>query len=209
MRGIPQRRPSPAMVVACTALIVALAGTAVAAPVAIESLTKKEKKKVRKIATEKANEAIDERAPGLAVGSAGFAANAGSASFAANAGSVDGQSVLNWRVPGADPLGRVLGRLGIHEFNLGCNPIGSGGASIQIRRTVPGTSFYSEEGTTGGQQIGTSFVDVEQIASNNATRSFLLDSTATGASRIGEATGTFRIDHAGGVCSSAGVVVGR
>jgi hypothetical protein len=61
------RRPSPAMVVACLALIVALAGTAIAAPTAIKSiLNKKEKKQVKNISKNQVNSL----APGLTVGTA-------------------------------------------------------------------------------------------------------------------------------------------
>jgi hypothetical protein len=61
------RRPSPAMVVASLALVVALAGTAIAAPTAIKSiLSKKEKKQVKNIA----NTQVNTLAPGLSVASA-------------------------------------------------------------------------------------------------------------------------------------------
>ena len=58
------RRPSPAMIVAMTALVVALAGTAMAAPTAIKSiLNKKEKKQTKNIAKNQ----INALAPGLSV----------------------------------------------------------------------------------------------------------------------------------------------
>ena len=51
MRRLKGRSPSPAMSVAVAALIVALVGTAMAAPTAINSvLNKKEKKQTPKIA---------------------------------------------------------------------------------------------------------------------------------------------------------------
>ena len=73
MRRGKGRRPSPAMIVAGAALVIALAGTAMAAPVAIKSiLNKQEKKQVKKIAKNQVNKL----APGLKVGSAGRADNA-------------------------------------------------------------------------------------------------------------------------------------
>jgi hypothetical protein len=70
--------PSPAMVVAVIAVVLALGGTAVAA------LSGKDKKKVRNIADQE----ITKKAPGLAVASAGTAANASNAADAAKLGGV-------------------------------------------------------------------------------------------------------------------------
>jgi hypothetical protein len=76
MRVFKGRRPSPSMIVASTALIIALAGTAMAAPTAIKSvLDKKEKKQVKNIA----NKRITKRAPGLSVANATNAAKLGGA----------------------------------------------------------------------------------------------------------------------------------
>jgi hypothetical protein len=73
MRRLKGRRPSPAMTVAGAALIIALAGTAMAAPTALKSvLDKKEKKQVKNIA----NKQINKRAPGLSVANAQNAGNA-------------------------------------------------------------------------------------------------------------------------------------
>jgi hypothetical protein len=72
--------PSPAMVVAVIAVVLALGGTAVAA------LSGKDKKKVRNIADQE----ITKKAPGLAVASAGTAANASNASNAADAAKLGG-----------------------------------------------------------------------------------------------------------------------
>lgn len=59
MKGIIRRRPSPSMIVAGTALVVALAGTAIAGPLATDSaFTKPEKKQTRKIAKSVANSEI-------------------------------------------------------------------------------------------------------------------------------------------------------
>ncbi len=73
MRRLKGRRPSPAMTVAVAALIVALVGTAMAAPTAIKSvLNKSEKKQVKKISKNQ----INTLAPGLSVARANTAANA-------------------------------------------------------------------------------------------------------------------------------------
>jgi hypothetical protein len=77
------RRPSPAMVVAGMALIIALAGTAMAAPTAIKSvLSKKEKSQVKNI--------VNGLAPGLSVANAANASNAANAANANNANTLDG-----------------------------------------------------------------------------------------------------------------------
>jgi hypothetical protein len=74
MRKILKLRPSPPMAVAIAALVVAIAGTAMAAPTAINSvLNKNEKKQTKAIAKNQANQQIDNRAPGLSVGTAGLA----------------------------------------------------------------------------------------------------------------------------------------
>lgn len=79
-----------ATVVTALALIAALAGTAIAGPVATTSkdrFTKSEKKKVKKLAKRIADKRIAKAAPGLSVASA---ANATNADRATSAGSVDG-----------------------------------------------------------------------------------------------------------------------
>lgn len=77
MRGfqwLKRRRPAPGTVLGLIALIVALAGTAVAGPLATTSvLNKKDKKQIRKIARAE----IAKAAPGLTVGNAANATNAG------------------------------------------------------------------------------------------------------------------------------------
>lgn len=71
------KRPSPAMIVAMAALLVAVAGTAIAAPAAIQSaLNKSDKKQIKKIATSQANKQISKRAAGLSVASANTANSA-------------------------------------------------------------------------------------------------------------------------------------
>jgi hypothetical protein len=100
------RRPSPAMIVAATALIVALAGTAMAAPIAIKSiLNKKEKKQVKNISKNQVNAL----APGLSVKHANTAGTADTAKDANALGGVDLKNVVVAKSdnPGAqcDPTG--------------------------------------------------------------------------------------------------------
>jgi hypothetical protein len=79
MSGIIRRRPSPSMLVAGAALIVALAGSAMAGPLATKSgLNKQEKKQVNKL--------IKKAAPGLSV---------------ANASTVDGANASDLRTSSA------------------------------------------------------------------------------------------------------------
>ena len=89
------RRPSPAMIVAATALIVALAGTAMAAPTAIKSiLNKQEKKQVKSIAKNQVNKL----APDLSVKhakTADTATTATTANTAKDADTLNGQSLGN------------------------------------------------------------------------------------------------------------------
>jgi hypothetical protein len=72
---------SPAMIVAVTALVVALGGTAVGSVATISALSKKEKKQTRNIAGQE----IDKKAPSLAVASANSANTAASANTATSA----------------------------------------------------------------------------------------------------------------------------
>ena len=97
MRRTKGRRPSPAMIVAGTALIIALAGTAMAAPTAIKSiLNKKEKKQVKNIAKNQ----VTSLAPGLSVKHAN---TAGTADKAKDADALGGQSLANIAVARSDP----------------------------------------------------------------------------------------------------------
>ena len=81
MRNLLKRRPSPALVVAVIALIVACSGTAVAGVATISSLGKSDKKKVRSLADQE----IDAKAPNLSVKSAGDVTNQLWAAVNANA----------------------------------------------------------------------------------------------------------------------------
>ena len=89
MRRLKGRRPSPAMTVAIAALVVALVGTAMAAPTAIRSvLNKQEKKQTKKIAKNQVNKL----APGLTVARAN---TAGTADKAKDADALGGVSLNN------------------------------------------------------------------------------------------------------------------
>jgi hypothetical protein len=114
------RRPSPAMIVAVTALIVALAGTAMAAPTAIKSiLNKKEKKQTKNIAKNQ----INALAPGLSVKRAN---TAGSADTAKNADALGGTELKNIVVaknanpggPACDPINSTLVNCATLDMNL-------------------------------------------------------------------------------------------
>jgi hypothetical protein len=100
MKG-DRRRPSAAMLVAGVALVLALAGTAIAAPQAIESvLNKKEKKQSRNIADQE----IDKKAPGLSV---------------KNASTVGGQSPASLKSYSAfGESGTVIGSLGGSDVDV-------------------------------------------------------------------------------------------
>jgi hypothetical protein len=97
MRRLKGSRPSPAMIVAGVALIIALAGTAMAAPTAIKSvLNKQEKKQTKNIAKNQVNKL----APGLSVRRAETAARADTAT---NADALGGQALANIATARSDP----------------------------------------------------------------------------------------------------------
>ena len=75
MRHATRFRPSPAFVIAILALVAAVAGTAVAGPVANKGVSKGKAKKI-------ADKEIDKKAPGLSVSHAGTADSATSANNA-------------------------------------------------------------------------------------------------------------------------------
>ena len=91
MTSSKRRRPSPAMIVALAALVVALAGTAMAAPTAIKSiLNKKEKKQANNIAKNQ----INALAAGLSVKHANTAGSADTAKRADNADALSGTTIV-------------------------------------------------------------------------------------------------------------------
>jgi hypothetical protein len=79
MDRLSQVRPSPAMLVAATALVAALVGTAVAGVATHSKLDGKERKQVAKIARKQADKRIAKLAPGLSVAVANVANSANSA----------------------------------------------------------------------------------------------------------------------------------
>ena len=90
------------MAVAIAALVIAIAGTAVASVGTISALTKSDKKQVRKIAGKVAEQRVRALASGLAVASAasaGTADHAKSADFATKAGNAPEQL---WAIVNAD-----------------------------------------------------------------------------------------------------------
>jgi hypothetical protein len=164
MRKLFKHAPSPAMIVAIVAVILALGGSAVAA------LGKKDKKQVRNIA----NNEITKRASGLAVASAGDASKLGGVApsgyqqggghtyFGAKGGANPSNGNLLLNVPGIGSVtfdcaangidstihinnnsGSFLGDIGSNTDSTSTtlNPFGpniSNGASVAISRTGAG-----------------------------------------------------------------------
>jgi hypothetical protein len=89
MGSFKLKKPSPAMAVAIAALCISLVGTAIAAPVVVLTLTKQEKKQVKKIAGKISDKKITARAPGLSVASANTAGSANTAKSADTAKSAN------------------------------------------------------------------------------------------------------------------------
>lgn len=116
-RKLRIERPSPALVVAIVALLVAVTGTAVASVATISALNHKDKKQVKKIADRE----IGKKAPGLSVATA---ANAGNASNLANKPASDyllnGVSGEAWHLVGAG--GQPAFQNGWSDFNNGFAP---------------------------------------------------------------------------------------
>jgi hypothetical protein len=143
------RRPSPSMIVAVAALIVAVAGTAVATPLALTALTKKEKKQTRKIA----NEQISRRAPGLSVASANSANTANSATQAQNANTANGVKPIkvSFAAPSGTPATAFVDEGGVRisgectalgDARLELTNTGAGGALVQfVTVNGAGTTF--------------------------------------------------------------------
>ena len=105
MRGIFKRRPSPSMIVAIAALVVAVAGTAIAGPLGqISVLNKKEKKQTRNISKQE----IKKAAPGLSVAKA---VNADRATDATNATNATNATTVGGHAPAALGRGVVLGSM--------------------------------------------------------------------------------------------------
>jgi hypothetical protein len=122
------RRPSPAMIVAATALIIALAGTAMAAPTAIKSiLNKKEKKQVKNISKNQVNAL----APGLSVKHANTAGSADTAKRADAATNADAAK----RADDADALS---GNTIVGEGDLDGPGLVTNSSCTPVTKAVPG-----------------------------------------------------------------------
>lgn len=143
-------RPSPAMVVAIAALIVALSGTAIAGGV----LNKKKVKKItNKVSKKVANKQITKRAPGLSVASANTANSANSAGNAAGAELLDGLDSGDFArsddvhtrrvvVPIPNPGFTVIDviREGDLDLEVVCQRLGMGGAVDAFLRVLSPTA---------------------------------------------------------------------
>jgi hypothetical protein len=149
--------PSPAMVIAVIAVVLALGGTAVAA------LSGKDKKKVRNIADQE----ITKKAPGLAVASAATAANASNASNAANAADAA-------KLGGVAPSGYQQG--GGHTYfgtKSGANP-STGNALLNIPGIASITMDCAANGVDSTVHItNTSGVSLGDVGQNQATSASL------------------------------------
>jgi hypothetical protein len=130
MRPIQIKKPTTGFLVAVTALVVALGGTAVAAQqddaaragksdAAAAALTKKQ---VKKIAKKQANKAITQRAPGLTVAKAALADNATNATNATKASLADNATNATNALNAAQ-----VGSLNVKKFSVSV-PSGAGSA---------------------------------------------------------------------------------
>jgi hypothetical protein len=120
MRWLKQWSPSPAISIALVALVVALAGTAMAGVATVSKLGKKERKEVTKIANKTANKRITKRAPKLSV------RHAGSADVAANADSLGGAAASAYvQRSELTPVSETTLRLHLGWINI-VNPEGPG-----------------------------------------------------------------------------------
>jgi hypothetical protein len=140
------RKPSPAMAVAITALCVSLVGTAVAAPIAVISLSKQDKKQVRKISGKIANKRITKRAPGLSVNhanSADFASSAGIASTADHAKTADSSKTADSATNATNATNAsLLGGTPASGFQtkILTAVVTNNGSTAAVVRGTPGTS---------------------------------------------------------------------
>jgi hypothetical protein len=138
MKGVVRGRPSASMIVAGVALVAALAGTAIAAPQAVESiLNKKEKKQTRNIAKQE----ITKAAPGLSV---------------KNASTVGGQSPASLKSYSAfNESGTVIGSLGTSLV-----PVVSADITTQATTRIMATGSAELFGDDSGE-IGQCEIDID------------------------------------------------
>ena len=137
-------RPSPALVIACIALFLAMGGAGYAA------LKGKDKKKVRAIADQE----ITKQAPGLRVGNA---ANAGNADKLGGASAADYQRFCS---AGAIKATVVVDTTGASNTNFtnvpgfNCFQPGNLSSSVQLERLAQGQYFVRFVGNSGANASG-------------------------------------------------------
>ena len=144
MRGMSRFLPSPALVIACVALFLAMGGAGYAA------LKGKDKRKVRNIADQE----IAKQAPGLSVANAGNAANAGSLGGVAasgyqrfcTGGDIKATVVVNTTGASNTSFTDVPG------FN--CFQPGNLTSSVQLERLAQGQYFVRFVGNSGPNASG-------------------------------------------------------
>ncbi len=173
-------RLSPSLIISILALIVALAGTAVAGGVL-------NKKKVKKISRNVANKQIDTRAPGLTVSHAGTANSAGTATNADHAGNADSAGTANnasqlggiapggyertvrWAVIVAcgAPGGTCIQR----GSATGADREGTGAYLVSFAPDIRNCAYLATDGDPGAGDATTAHgeITVEQFDSTNAT----------------------------------------
>lgn len=141
MRVLLRTRPSPAMVVAVVALVVAVAGSAVAGTNAvISSLDKTERKQVKKIAKKQANKQISNRAGGLSV---------------ANAARLGGEPASSYLTQSQADT-RYLPASG--EIRLNASPM-----TWQKISAAPGIDALGQRPSTGVTTFGSSSMPLEDV----------------------------------------------
>ena len=155
------RRSSPAMIVAVTALSVALVGTAIAGPDAVVSLLDRgEKRQVKKIAKRQANKQIKKKAPRLSVANAENADNATTAGTAANSVTVGGNRVVKiaYRTPGVNGDNQTILDLNGLQMKADCN---GSNATITADTTVADSFIWWTTNRDFGDPLYASFSDFD------------------------------------------------
>lgn len=146
-RFAPMLRPSPALVIACIALFLAMGGVGYAA------LKGKDKKKVRAIADQE----ITKQAPGLSVANAANAANANNAD---NLGGTPAAGVQKFCSGGAIKATAVVNTTGASNTSFtnvpgfNCFQPGNLTSSVQLERLAQGQYFVRFVGNSGPNASG-------------------------------------------------------
>ena len=163
MRRLKGRMPSPAMTVAGVALIIALAGTAMAAPTAIKSvLDKKEKKQVKNIAKNQ----INKLGPGLSVASAKTADSANTANSATTAGSATkALNVLSATVGGGCTVLEAT-QSGTTATTASSTAPASSACNVDFSRDVTRCTYVATIGEAGGGESSRGFVTTAETVGN-------------------------------------------